>query len=79
MDSYLGVNAGAMLILGNIANSGVFLTIKPYYSFGISSPDWKKLYDVTSTNYPSDDFESTKGGFGGFNINATLSLNIACF
>lgn len=79
MDGYIGANIGAMLVLGNIANTGAYLTIRPYYSFGISQPNWKNLYEVTSTNYPDEDLESTKGGFGGFNIDATFSLNIACF
>lgn len=77
--TFVGYNLGGMLVLGNVANTGAFLTIRPYYSFTIREPNWRELYRVTSTNYPGPEYESSEGAFGGFNINATISLNIACF
>ncbi|KAB2908118.1 MAG: hypothetical protein LC102_06455 [Ignavibacteriales bacterium] len=69
----VGVGATLMIPLSNVV--GVY--VNPIYNFTFMETDFYRLYDKTSTNYNllSDE---TKGGFGGFQINAGILIGATC-
>lgn len=79
LGGYAGMNAGLMLSAMPAGNLGALLTIKGYYSFSLSEPDWRKLYTNTGTVDPaSASYNWSSGGFGGLGVSVTLSLAMGC-